>query len=67
MLLLLLLLVIAIVQFFITRHAAGNVIEEGRAERLWMLYPFNVVMNAAIWTVLLTAVASGIRLVRRAL
>ena len=59
------LLVISVVQFAITRHMAGQTVEEGRAERMWMLYPFNVVLNALAWTLLLAASARAVRLVRR--
>jgi hypothetical protein len=58
--------VIAVVQFIVTRQAAGRVIEEGRAERMWMLYPFNVLLNAAMWTLFIAAVGRGFRLMRRA-
>ena len=48
--------VVALVQFAITRTMAGNALEEGRAERMWMLYPINVLMNALAWTLLFAAV-----------
>jgi hypothetical protein len=54
----------AIVQFLVTRTLAGQAIEEGRAERLWMMYPFNVFMNALAWTLLLTATGRLVRIVR---
>ena len=38
--------VTAVLQFVITRSLAGQVIEEGRAERMWMMYPVNVLLNA---------------------
>jgi hypothetical protein len=60
-------MVVAVVQFFVTRQAAGNAIEEGRAERIWLLYPLNVLVNAAVWTLLLTGAAGATKLVRRAL
>jgi hypothetical protein len=59
------LLVISVIQFAITRHLAGQTVEEGRAERMWMLYPFNVILNALAWTLLLSASARAVRLVRR--
>ena len=59
------LLVIGVVQFAITRHMAGQTVEEGRGERMWMLYPFNVVLNALAWTLLLAASARAVRFVRR--
>ena len=58
--------VIAIVQFVITRQAAGRTTEEGRAERMWMFYPVNVVMNAAAWTLLLAFASVTARIIRRA-
>lgn len=58
--------VVALVQFVITRQAAGNVIEEGRAERMWLLYPLNVVLNAALWTLLIAGAAGAARRLRRA-
>lgn len=59
------LIVTAAVQFAITRHFAGAVVEEGRAERMWAMYPLNVVMNALAWTLMLTAVGRAARVVRR--
>jgi hypothetical protein len=59
------LLVIAVIQFFITRQAAGRVVEEGRAERMWMFYPLSVVMNAAAWTLILTGVGATISALAR--
>lgn len=58
--------VVAVLQFVITRKAAGNVIEEGRAERMWLLYPLNVAINAAMWTLLLAGIGAVMRRVRRA-
>lgn len=57
--------IIAVVQFVITRQAAGRVVEEGRAERMWMLYPLNVALNAAVWTLAITAIAALARPFRR--
>lgn len=58
--------VVAVLQFVITRQAAGNVVEEGRAERMWLLYPLNVAINAAMWTLLLAGIGTVVRRVRRA-
>lgn len=58
--------VVAVLQFVITRKAAGNVVEEGQAERMWLLYPLNVAINAAMWTLLLAGVGRVARKVRRA-
>jgi hypothetical protein len=60
------LIVTAAVQFFVKRTLAGRVVEEGRAERLWMMYPVNVVANALAWTLLLTALSAAFRALRRA-
>ena len=47
--------VVAVVQFVITRTMAGRVLEEGRAERMWMMYPINTLMNALAWTLVFAA------------
>ena len=60
------LIVIAAVQFVVTRTMAGRTVEEGRAERMWMMYPLNVVLNALAWTLLITAVQRGVSALRRA-
>ena len=57
--------VTAIIQFLITRTLAGRAIEEGQAERMWMMYPINVALNAAAWTLLLAAAGRAARIVRR--
>lgn len=59
-------IVTAAVQFFVTRALAGRVVEEGRAERMWMMYPVNVLANAIAWTLLLTVLAATFRTLRRA-
>jgi hypothetical protein len=59
------LLIIGAVQFVVTRHLAGQTIEEGRAERMWMMYPLNVTMNALAWTLVITATARVFRGLRR--
>lgn len=56
--------VTAVVQFAITRTLAGQAIEEGRAERLWLMYPLNVLLNTLAWTLLLTVSARFLRLLR---
>jgi hypothetical protein len=58
--------VTAIIQFFVTRMLAGRTMEEGQAERMWMMYPLNVVLNALAWTLLITAVQRGVSALRRA-
>ena len=57
--------VTAIIQFFMTRTLAGRTIQEGQAERMWMMYPLNVALNAAAWTLLLAAAGRAVRIVRR--
>lgn len=57
--------VTVVLQFLVTRKAAGNVIEEGKAERLWMLFPVNVLLNAAAWTLVVTVIGKAVRAVRR--
>ena len=57
--------VTAALQFVVTRKAAGHAIEEGRAERMWMLYPFNVLLNAAMWTLALAVIGRSVSALRR--
>jgi uncharacterized membrane protein len=56
--------VVAVVQFVITRTMAGQAIEEGRAERMWMMYPVSVLVNTTAWTLLFAALSRGRRLFR---
>jgi hypothetical protein len=58
------LVVTGVLQFFITRRMAGQVVEEGRAERMWMLFPVNVVMNALAWTLLLAGIGRFVGIFR---
>ncbi len=58
------LVAVAVVQFVITRTLAGQAIEEGRAERMWMMYPVNVLVNTAAWMLLIAALSRGGRLFR---
>jgi hypothetical protein len=44
----------AVLQFVVTRQRAGHAIEEGAAEALWVRYPFVVVLNALVWTIMLS-------------
>ena len=58
------LVVNAVLQFIVTRQRAGHVIEEGAAEALWMRYPFTLLLNALLWTLMLSTlgrVASVLR------
>ena len=54
----------AIVQFVITRQRAGTVIEEGAAEALWLRYPFAVLGNALVWTLMLATLGRFVRIFR---
>jgi hypothetical protein len=58
--------VTAVIQFAVTRTMAGHAIEEGRAERMWMMYPLNVLINAIAWTLLLSLAGSFLRVFRHA-
>ena len=55
----------AVLQFVITRALAGRAVEEGQAERLWIMYPLNVFVNALAWTLVLAASGRLLRIVRR--
>ncbi len=59
------LLVIGALQFVTTRARAGNAVEEGAAERMWLLYPVNVLINAVLWTLMLTAAGRALAVARR--
>jgi hypothetical protein len=59
------LVAVAVLQFAVTRKLAGEAVEEGRAERIWLMYPVNVLLNAAAFTLLLAAAAGAMRLTRR--
>lgn len=56
----------ALVQFAITRHRAGHAIEEGAAESMWLRYPFAVMLNALMWTLMLAMLRGGFRMLRGA-
>jgi hypothetical protein len=58
------LVVTAVIQFAITRTLAGQTIEEGRAERMWMMYPLNVLMNALAWTLAISAGSRALHMLR---
>lgn len=60
------LMVTAVLQFIVTRQRAGQVVEEGAAEALWLRFPFIVLLNALLWTLMLSAIGRTLRLVRRA-
>ncbi len=57
--------VTAIIQFAVTRTLAGQTVEEGRAERMWLMFPLNVLLNAAAWTLMLAAAGRVLRIFRR--
>lgn len=56
--------VTALLQFTVTRIRAGQALEEGAAERMWMLYPVNVLANALAWTLVIAAAARVARALR---
>lgn len=60
------LVVTAALQFIVTRTRAGNAMEEGEAEALWLRYPFVVILNAVAWTLMIATVAGVTRPLRRA-
>lgn len=60
------LVVTAVLQFVVTRRMAGEAIEDGRAERMWMLFPLNVLMNALAWTLLFAGIGRITRALRGA-
>lgn len=55
----------AVLQFVITRTLAGQTVEEGRAERMWMMYPLNVFLNTCAWTLLFAVGGRTLRVFRR--
>lgn len=59
------LLLTAVLQFVVTRTRAGRVENEGEAEILWARYPFVVVANALVWTLMLSAASGAWRALRR--
>lgn len=60
------LMVTTVLQFVVTRQRAGQAIEEGAAEALWLRFPFVVLLNALLWTLMLSAIGRAVRLVRGA-
>ena len=58
------LMVTAVLQFVVTRQRAGQVVEEGAAEALWLRFPFVVLLNALMWTIMLSVIGRTVRLVR---
>lgn len=60
------LMISAVLQFIVTRQRAGNVIEEGAAEQLWMRYPFVVLLNALAWTLMVSTIGRVLRPLRSA-
>lgn len=61
-----LLIVNAVLQFITTRVRAGRVEEEGAAEAMWLRYPITVVVNALIWTLMISTVGRLLRPLRSA-
>ena len=58
------LMITAVLQFVVTRQRAGQVVEEGAAEALWLRFPFVVLLNALMWTLMLSAIGRTLRIVR---
>jgi hypothetical protein len=58
--------VTAALQFLATRVRAGNAMEEGEAEAMWLRYPFVVVANALAWTLMLSTIGGLTGPLRRA-
>lgn len=56
----------AAIQFLVTRMRAGNAMEEGEAEALWLRYPLVVLINAIAWTLMISTVAGALRPLRGA-
>lgn len=48
------LMINAVLQFAVTRARAGRSEIEGAAEEMWARYPFVVVFNALIWTIMVS-------------
>jgi len=59
-----LLIVNAILQFITTRTRAGRAEEEGAVEAMWLRYPIAVVVNALIWTLMISTLGRVLRPLR---
>jgi hypothetical protein len=59
-----LLIVNAAVQFITTRMRAGRVEDEGAAEAMWAVYPVRVIVNALIWSLMLSTLGRLLRPLR---
>jgi hypothetical protein len=59
-----LLIVNAVLQFITTRMRAGRSEDEGAAEAMWLRYPLTVVINAFIWTLMVSTIARLVRPLR---
>lgn len=59
-----LLIVNAVLQFVTTRIRAGRAEEEGAAKTMWLRYPITVVMNALIWTLMISTLGRIVRPLR---
>jgi hypothetical protein len=53
-----------VLQFITTRMRAGRAEQEGAAEAMWMRYPATVVINALIWTLMVSTIARLVRPMR---
>jgi hypothetical protein len=59
-----LLLVNAVLHFVATRTRAGRAEDEGAAEALWLRYPVTVIVNAMVWTLMITTISRLLRPLR---
>lgn len=55
----------AVLQFVVTRQRAVNALEEGAAEAMWLRYPFVVLANALLWTIMLSTLGRIAAVFRR--
>jgi hypothetical protein len=59
-----LLIVNAVLQFVTTRMRAGRVQDEGAAEALWAAYPVRVIVNAFVWSLMISTIGRLLRPLR---
>jgi hypothetical protein len=55
----------AVLQFWTTRLRAGRAEYEGEAQEMWLRYPFTVIVNAMVWTLMISTVGRFLRPLRR--
>lgn len=59
-----LLIVNAALQFVVTRTRAGRTEDEGAAEAMWLRYPITVIVNALIWSLMISTIGRLLRPLR---